>query len=300
MTPHRHHQFAVLSLVACCFLWSMSGIVSRQIESASGFETAFWRSLATTLAVAVWLALTEKQGWLKSLLSSGWPGLVSSLMWAVMFTCFMIALSMTTVAKAMVTLAIAPLLTAVLSRWFIKTAIATHTWWAITVAGVGIVWMVSDGLAGDSNYPLSALGMLVAACVPLAAAINLIVMKRTQESLDLVPAILGGAAISTLVCLPLSLPLTGTVNDISWLAFLGIFQIALPCVMYVIAAKYLATHETALITLLEVIFTPLWVWIGVGERPADATLWGGTLVLMALIVNELCSSRMMRRQLRSA
>ncbi|MEZ5653447.1 MAG: DMT family transporter [Burkholderiaceae bacterium] len=285
------HRKTVFTMLFCCVLWSLSGIVSRQFEQAAGFEAAFWRSLFAALAVAAWLIIRHGRAAPRQLAATGAAGLFSGLMWSVMLTAFMIALLMTTVAKAMIVLAVAPLLTALLSRAFLGERVAARTWFAIALAGIGMVWMVSDALAGDEHYPYSAWGMLIASAVPLASACNLIVMKRSQARVDLMPALLIGASISALATLPFALPFVATTRDMAWLAFLGVFQLALPGLLFITAAKSLSAAESALLILLEVVFAPLWVWIGAGERPADATLWGGSLVLSALMGNEWLATR---------
>lgn len=204
-----------------------------------------------------------------------------------MFTCFSIALTLTTVAKALVLISVAPLLAALLAWLLLGERIAPRTWLAIVVAAIGCVLMVSDGLRSPDAMPLSHWGMLIAAAVPLASACNLILLKKRQGQIDFLPAVLIGAAISSLLMLPLIFPVSATLSDIAWLAGLGIFQLGVPCSLIVIASRYLAPQEVAMILLLEVVCGPIWVWLGVGERPAAATLWGGALIIMALIGNEL-------------
>jgi drug/metabolite transporter (DMT)-like permease len=276
-------------MVLCPFLWSTAGVVTRQLEHAGGFELTFWRSLACIVVVSGYLVATERSGWLRVITATGMPGLVSGAMWAAMFTCFMIALTMTTVAKTLVVLAIAPLLTALLAWLVLKERIAPRTWLAIGAAGAGIVWMVWDGLSGPDNSSLW--GMLVAAGVPFASAANLVLMKRQQAKVDLVPALLIGGMISCLAMLPLAFPMQATGKDILLLSLLGTFQLALPCILMIWAARFLSPQETALLAMLEVVFGPLWAWLGAGERPADATLYGGALILTALVVNEVLAPR---------
>src|SRR5207248_1567758 len=74
-------------------------------------------------------------------------------------------------------------------------------------------------------------------------------------------------------------------------AFLSVFQLGLPCMLMVVAARVLLAPEIALIGLLEVVLGPLWAWLGAGEIPARATVSGGAIVLAALIINELATFR---------
>jgi drug/metabolite transporter (DMT)-like permease len=78
------------------------------------------------------------------------------------------------------------------------------------------------------------------------------------------------------------------------LAFLGVFQLAIPCVLSVLCAQVLKAPEVALLALLEVIFGIALAWIGAGEQPAASVLTGGALVIGALVFNELLALRSRR------
>jgi drug/metabolite transporter (DMT)-like permease len=107
----------------------------------------------------------------------------------------------------------------------------------------------------------------------------------------MIPAVLVGAVISTLVTLPLSLPFQATSHDVRLLAGLGLFQLAIPCVLVVLCTRVLKAPEVALLGLLEVIFGILLAWVGAGEVPGHDVLVGGSLVIGALVVNELVAWR---------
>ena len=48
---------------------------------------------------------------------------------------------------------------------------------------------------------------------------------------------------------------------------------------------YFGVHAAvALITLLEVVLGPLWVWLARSERPSASTLAGGAVVVAAVLV----------------
>jgi drug/metabolite transporter (DMT)-like permease len=197
---------------------------------------------------------------------------------------------LTTVANVLVTMALGPLFTALLARIFTHHRIPARTWLAIALAGVGIVWMY--GTQADLSTQLN--GTLVALLVPIAGACNWTVVQHSQaqgHKVDLVPAVLVGAVISSLVTLPLAWPLTATPHDIGLLAFLGLTQLAVPCVLAVWCASRLKAPEISLLALLEIIFGILLVWVGAGEVPGNSVLYGGTLVIGALVINELMAGK---------
>lgn len=277
-------------MVLAPVLWSTAGVVTRHLQKAPAFEQVFWRSLFAFTFVFVTLLLTGERNVLKTTVRSGRPGLVSGAMWAVMFTAFVFALSLTSTANTLVVMSISPVLTALAAWVVLKEPVPARTALAAVAAAIGIVWMAAGDLDALSARDVS--GMLFALMVPLAAATNFITLRwvaRHGEAvkLDLVPAVMTGALISFLIALPFALPFQATGRDIALLAFLGFFQLGVPCMLLVVASRTLAPPELALLALLEVILGVLWTWLWAGETPAAATLFGGAVVLAALAANEL-------------
>jgi drug/metabolite transporter (DMT)-like permease len=288
------HRRAVMLMIVVTLLWSMAGVVSRHLEGARSFEVTFWRSAFNALALAI--ALTALRGPRLWSGLAGAPQVVwaSGLCWAVMYTAFMVALTLTTVANVLVMMAVGPLLTALLARLFLAQRLPLRTWLAILLAGIGVAWM----FARQPGDGASLTGGVVALAVPLAAAINWTLlqaaghrdMAATAEGAvapDMLPAVLLGAMISAAATLPLAWPLQATAHDIGLLGFLGAFQLALPCLLVVRLSRVLSGAEISLLALLELVFGITLAWLGAGEIPGSDTLIGGALVVGALILNEL-------------
>ncbi len=280
-------------MVAVALMWSIAGVVTRQLEAARSFELTFWRSAFNALALVVILSWLRGPAVLQATLRRGGRALwLSGACWAVMFTAFMVALTLTTVANVLVTMAIGPLLTALGARMALGHRLAPRTWWAIGLAGVGIAWMYGHEFsAGDSRLLL---GTAVALAVPVAAAVNFTLLQHLKgqaDPPDMLSAVLVGALLSAAVALPLAWPLTASAHDIGLLAMLGVLQLAIPCLLAVVVARVLSGPEISLLGLLEVVFGVFWAWLGAGESPSLAVLGGGALVLLALGGNEALAWR---------
>lgn len=284
------HGQAVFCMVMVALMWSTAGVVTRHLEAARAFEVTFWRSFFTLVALLVILPLWQGRSVWRRMTQAGWLLWVSGSCWAVMFTAFMIALTLTTVANVLVTLAAGPLLTAVVSRVVTGQHLPRRTWVAIVVAGVGIAWMFVSQMAAGGL-----LGSLVAMCVPVAGAVNWTLVQhnrlkaQAQSSaapIDLVPAVMVGALISSLLTMPLAWPMAASTHDLLLLAGLGVGQLAVPCALSVVCARVLTAPEVSLLALLEVLFGTLLAWFGAGEVPSPHVLSGGLLVVAALVGNE--------------
>jgi len=278
------HGQAVGLMVANAAMWSIAGVVTRQLESAQSFEITFWRSLFTALSLLVLLPLTQGRAVFKDMRQGGSSLWLSGVCWSVMFTAFMLALTMTTVANVLITMAMGPFFTALVARVVLGQRIDVRTALAIVMAALGIAWMFGAEVATQGW-----LGFVVALCVPLAAAVNWTVVQRAAVrglAVDLAPGVLIGAAISCLVTLPMSMPFQAVASDVAWLALLGLVQLAIPCLLSVACAKVLKAPEVSLLALLEVVFGIFLAWWGAGEEPSSSVFSGGLLVLGALLAHQ--------------
>ena len=237
------HRQAVATMVAVTLTWSIAGVVTRHLEQARSFEVTFWRSLFTLLSLLVILPMVRGRAVFSRMREGGAALWLSGLCWSVMFTAFMLALTL----------------------------------------------MYGTQL-GEGRIT----GTLVAFLVPMAGAVNWTLTQRAHlrgEDVDLMPAVLIGACLSSLVTLPLALPLSASPRDLGLLALLGVVQLAIPCALSVVCARVLKAPEISLLALLEVIFGILLAWAGAGEAPGATVLTGGALVLGALAMNELIGWR---------
>lgn len=278
---------ALALMVVAPLLWSLAGVLTRQIQSAGAFEMAFLRS--SFAAAFVFLAVLWLQGrapW-RALRAAGAAGLVSGAMWAVMFTLFIVALTLTTTANVLVMSSLGPLFTALLALFFLREPVPARAWIAIVAASAGMAAMFGAGWQAEEPRHLA--GMALALAIPVAGAVNLVVLRRSSAHLDLMPAVMLGALMSAAVTLPFALPLQASGRDLLVLAALGIFQLGVPCMLLVLVSRTLTAPEIALLALLEVVLGPLWAWLGAGEVPGRATVAGGLLVLAALAGNELAA-----------
>ena len=286
------HRQAVMLMIACTMMWSIAGVVTRHLEQAKSFEVTFWRSFFTLVSLLIILPLIHGKSLLSKFKQGGWYLWVSGVCWSIMFTAFMTALTMTSVANVLITLSLGPMLTALFARIFIGHKLPLRTIIAIVVAGLGIAYMYAAQIDLSDMKQLA--GMLVALGVPIAAAVNWTLVQHSQahgHEVDLVPAVMVGALISSLVTFPLSMPFQASGQDVALLAMLGLVQLAIPCTLAVMCARFLKAPEVSLLALLEIIFGIALAWVGANEKPGLPVLLGGGLVLGALVFNEWLGMR---------
>lgn len=285
MTRELARRQALLLMVFVPFLWSLAGIFTRQLSAIDGVEVVFWRSLFTALFVALYLLFFRKKRFLAGLKNMGFSGFLSSIMWAVIFTCFMLSLALTTVANTLVVGSITPLLTAFFSWLFLGQKTSIRCWMAIFIAFLSVVWIFAGNSGGLTDNHLT--GLFFALAVPFAYATNFVILSKAGKTIDMMPSIFLGGVLSFLMMTPLVFPLEATVKDIGILALLGVFQLGVPSLLLIYVSRFLLPAEMALFAMLEIVLGPLWVWIGMNEVPSKETLIGGSIVLLCIIFHEV-------------
>ncbi len=287
--PSRYDARPWVAMIIAPILWSSAGVVSRLIEQAGRWEIACLRSFFCALSMLLILNVLNRGRVIETVRLMGRMGVVSSVLWALMFTCFMLALSHIPVANVLILSSLSPLAACLFGVLLLRKRLTAVNVFCIALALTGATIMVAGDffVSADGLAKFNLGGTILALIVPFTAALNWTLIKRSGATVDLAPAIMMGAVLSALFCLPFAYPFTATPQDIGLLAGLGFFQLALPCALCVFAARALSPTIIGLLALLETFFGPIWAWVFVGERPANAALLGGVFVLSALVLQAL-------------
>lgn len=256
---------------------SIAGITLRHIESASGWQILFHRSLTFCIVIALWLTFRYRARVVRAFVAVGRPGLVVALSLGLGSTCYVFALLLTTVANALFLISAAPFMAAVLGWIVLRERVRPATWLTMTVALAGIAIMVFHGVQSGRL-----LGNLVALGTPVSFAIMLVTLRCAGHR-DMLPAICLAGVVGAVLGFAMSDTLILSRHDLALCLFLGVFQYAGGFILITLGARHLPAAEVALLSLAEVVLAPIWVWIGVGEVPAALTLVGGGIVLAAVV-----------------
>jgi drug/metabolite transporter (DMT)-like permease len=285
-TTARTHRRGLLLMTAAGLCWSTGGVLVRSVALTDPWEIVFWRSVFLVVFMIGVLALWHRSKVFLKIAEVGIPGVLAGALLASTFFFFILSLTRNTVANTLVLMSVGPFFVGLFGRIFLRERLPLRTWAAIAAALLGIGIMFSEGL--DSGRTV---GNLLALGVPVAFGLNVVILRRTQASVSMAPAIMLAGLFSLLVSLPLAWPLTPTMRDFVVLGIMGWVQLGIGCVLLTMAARYLSAGEIGLLALLETTLGPVWVWLGLGERPSDAAIAGGVIVVGALLVNGLWGMR---------
>jgi drug/metabolite transporter (DMT)-like permease len=270
-------------------LWSTIGLVVRQIEEAGAASVMFWRSAG--LLPVLWAFLHWRTGGrvLASMRAMGLPGLVGAMGLVAAYAGALYALQATTVANAVFLYSAAPFFAALLGWIALGERVPMTTWVAMGLAGAGIFVMIGGGIEGgrmDGN---------IAALISAAGFAVFSVSLRWGHVEDSLPIVLMGGILSMIAAFGLAPLLGQTVaanpHDIAVAMALGAVVLTGGMMLYTYGSKALPTAELTLMSSIENILAPLWVWLLLGETASSATLLGGAMVLAAVMGNALMGAR---------
>jgi drug/metabolite transporter (DMT)-like permease len=272
----RSHRRGQVYVALAALAWSSAGVLQRGLQVDAATQVAV-RAAFAGVALLAWVAVSERGRVIEACRSVGRAGIGFAACVAVASGAFIVALNHTTVAHVLFIQAMAPVLAALLARVALGEPISARTGVAMAVAVTGVALMVGGPGGG------SLLGDGLSLTMALAFAVS-IVISRHRRDVSMLPATCLAQLFLVLVFLPFASPGDVPSDDLLALAALGAGQIGLGLAFLTVGARLIPAAQVALITLLEVVLGPLWVWMAIDERPTTATLVGGAVVVVAVVI----------------
>ncbi len=268
-------------MLVAAVAWSSAGLAQRELDATPATQVV-GRALFAFVALLVVVALTERSGIVASLRSLGRDGLVVAVFLAISSGTFLLALNYTSVANVLFLQAASPMIAALLGWAVLSERVPGRTWLAMGVAAVGVGVMVAGSFSAGA----------VAVALPIVMTASfavVIVITRYRRDVSMMPATCASQALVIVVVAPFASFGSATTADWGIFFALGTFQMGAGLALLTIGARVLPPAEVALLSLLEVVLGPLWVWLAYGERPSTATLVGGAVVTAAVVVQATAS-----------
>ena len=272
----RHRRRGQVYVALAAVAWSTAGVLQRQLTLDTPTQVA-GRAVFACVALLAYVAVVERGRVVNAFRSIGGAGVAMALCVAVASSGFITALNHTSVARVLFIVALAPVLAAVLAWVTLGEPITRRTVGAMALALGGVALML--GAPGEGSLAGDGLSFVVA----LAFAVT-IVITRWRRDVSMAPATCLSQAILVVVFLPFADPSDIGGGDLGWLAALGIGQIGLGFALMAVGARLIPAAQVGLITLLETVLGPLWVWLALDEQPSTLTLVGGAIVLVAIVI----------------
>jgi drug/metabolite transporter (DMT)-like permease len=285
-----HHRLGLVMVTASAVFWSSGGFFTRLIPFDLWTILA-WRGLFGGLSILLFMAWDSRTPGRRFLRPMGWPGLIVTMLNTGGMMAFIGSMRLTAVADVTVIYATLPFMTAPIAWLWFRERPARRTLLAGLLALAGVAMTVSGASSGSAS---SLLGCLLAFGMTLTMAVTTSITRR-YPGVPMIQAACLSCFIGAAICFPMSGPVDAiSALDFVNLALFGIFNMGLGLALYMMGAKYIPAAEAALLSILETPLAPLWVWIFFAEVPRSATLWGGAVVLIAVLWQILGDARRLR------
>jgi len=269
-------------------MWSTSGLFVRMIDGAEPFQVNAGRCLVSACLLALFLIWRHGPRWRAAFRAIPWQAHLLVVGFFVIGTpIYIFALSTTSVAKVAVIAASSPIFAAVLGRLITKERSAPGIWLAALMALAGVAILFLDDLRRFGSLNL---GDLAALGVAITFAGQIVALRRWHH-LEMLPS----AVLANLAAVPVSLLLAGSItvslHDAGIMALMGLIGLAVPFVLIMEGVKHVPAVPLVLVSLLDVLVSPAWVWLFMDEVPRPTTVLGGTAIVAAVVLATVLGRR---------
>ncbi len=277
-----HHGRGALLACAAGVTFSFYGLLYRLLESAGAWHIIMWRTLGIVPLVLVAMYLVNGRN-LWHVAAQGWrAGLMAALPLAGAQICINLAFAQTTVGAVLFVTALAPFGTAVCAWLVLGEHIRKRTAFGMAVALAGVALVAGSGIAEGRMLGFT----LAMGAVLLIVVYNL--MLRANRDIEMLPSVAYSvvitACVSGAVLWANGAEFLLPARDLLIIQLMGAGSLGAGLVLFTLATRLRPVAELSLFAQLEMVLTPMWVWLGVGEIPAPTALVGGGLIVLALVI----------------
>jgi len=276
-------KYLIMTLFAP-ILWSLGGLGVRSV-SVSSFTIIFARSISMSLSVSILCLILYKKEFFNLFKKLRLPGLLISFFLGATTFFYILSLSKTTVANALLVQGTAPIWAAIFATVLLKERFKLPIWITIFTAFLGMVILVIN-----KDFAFHLLGDFYALITAFGLAFQILLVRKNPD-INLIPATIIGGIFAAFFSLFFKPSLSISLKDGIILLLIGTFQIGLGYILFYSGSRYLPTTLTGLITLLETILGPIWVFLAFGEKISHNSLVGGIIILLSLIINTILTAK---------
>jgi len=247
-----------------------------RLANVDSWSLIFYRGFIPFVVVFLGLLFIYKTKLIKETINNGWHGFFYACTFTITNIFFVISIENTNVANTLIMIALAPMLSAVISFFFLKENPDKKTWIAIIITTLSVVYIFYDALdAGDF------LGNFLGLVCALGLAVGAVII-RSAKKISLVPSAMMGKLMVTLIALIFANHFKLENNDVVIVPLMCVMCVAIPFVLVTLAPRYITAAEVNLFFLLEVIFGPILVWLIIKEQPSFETILGGGVIIATI------------------
>ncbi len=275
---HTHDTTRGAAFVAmAALLWSSSGLFIKVLPLGA-LQIAFARSLVAALTIAIVVKVRGGRPFPRPDLLS----LACAVSYIGVLIFFVAATKLTTAANAIFLQFTAPIYLVFLEPWVTGRALQGRDLAAVGLC-LGAMGLFFVGRLGPGTLPGNLLG--VASGLSLALfSLTLKLQRQRRPEADPISAIILGNLLVAVLCAPVALRgFSLTLAQAGILLYLGVFQIGIAYLLFNAGMRHLTATAAVVTGTLEAVLNPVWVFLGIGERPSAWALLGGVMILGTIV-----------------
>ena len=198
-------------------------------------------------------------------------------------TFFSLAIAVAPVTIVLISVATAPIFSAILSWFFLGETLSKFS---IGTAILVLFGLYISVLGGDATLieldTSTLLGTLFGLGVAFTLAMNFTIIRKDKNVPFVLAIGIGALLAGSLGLLCADNLYWPPVKNMAAIAVTGIIILPVSFCTLSYAARFVPSSTVSLIMLLETVLGPLWIWWGIGEEPTNAMLLGGAIVVFSL------------------
>ena len=175
---------SLLAFVAVMFITPDSLFI--RLSNIDTWGLVFYRGIIPFITVFFGMLLIYKLNFFKILFTSGYHGIIYVATFSITNITFVVSIQNTNVANTLVMIATAPMISAILSAFFLRELPDKKTWISIIITFFAIIYIFFDSLKLGSFY-----GDLLGFITAIGLAVGAVTI-RSAKSKNLVPAAVVG------------------------------------------------------------------------------------------------------------
>tara|TARA_B100000686_G_scaffold306495_1_gene345950 strand:+ start:88 stop:945 length:858 start_codon:yes stop_codon:yes gene_type:complete len=277
MSYSNQKKGMLIAFTAIMFITPDSLLI--RLANLDSWNLIFYRGFIPFFVVFIGLLIIYKTKLLKEIINNGWHGFFYACTFTITNIVFVISIENTNVANTLIMIALAPMISAIISFIFLNENPDKKTWTAIIITTLSVFYIFYDAIdAGDflGNF----LGLICATGLAVGA-----VIIRSAKKISLVPSAMIGKLMVALIALIFANQFELKSNDIVIIPLMCVMCVAIPFVLVTLAPRYITAAEVNLFFLLETIFGPIWVWLVIKEQPSFETIIGGSIIILTIAIH---------------
>lgn len=273
-TSQRQKAFIFLMLAA--LLWSTGGLMIK-ITDWQPISIVAGRCMFSVIVLLIYLRRFPTH-WTRWKMVAAAAHILTSFL-------FVASTKLTTAANAIFLQYTAPIYIVLLGIWFLKEHPSRTDWSSMAIIFVGMALFFGDKLSLNGLE-----GNLLAVLSGLSLAVMTVALRAQKEGMP-AESILIGQLFMAVAGIPSVMKESWTLRNWLIILYLGVFQIGIAFIFFTSAIKHVPAIEATLISTLEPVLNPVWVFLFIGEEPGRFALLGGLIVLAGVVLNAVGGAR---------